>query len=115
MIRFNNVFCFVSALTCLVLAAATAPAVQFSTLDPAYTQEIYAGPVVGSLLGILQVNATIPAGSATGLAVLSTLVDLPVIPSVLLAAAIYCGAVIVFGAVPDELRAYLRFRAVELD
>lgn len=47
MIRFNNVFCFVSALTCLVLAAATAPAVQFSTLDPAYTQEIYAGPVVG--------------------------------------------------------------------
>jgi hypothetical protein len=47
MIRFKNVFCFVSALACLVLAAATAPAVQFSTLDPAYTQEIYAGPVVG--------------------------------------------------------------------
>src|SRR4051794_3726381 len=46
MIRFNNVLCFVSAFTCMVLAAATAPAVQFSTLDPAYTQEIYAGPVV---------------------------------------------------------------------
>ena len=29
----------------------------------------YAGPVVGSLIGILQVNATIPAGSATGVAV----------------------------------------------
>ena len=29
----------------------------------------YAGPVVGSLLGILQVNATIPAGSALGAAV----------------------------------------------
>jgi len=29
----------------------------------------YAGPVVGSLLGILQINATIPAGSATGAAV----------------------------------------------
>ena len=29
----------------------------------------YAGPVVGSLIGILQVNATIPSGSATGVAV----------------------------------------------
>jgi hypothetical protein len=46
MIRFNNVFCFLSALTCLVMAAATAPAAQFTTLNPAYTQEIYAGPVV---------------------------------------------------------------------
>ena len=29
----------------------------------------YAGPVVGSILGILQINATIPAGSSTGAAV----------------------------------------------
>ena len=46
MIRFKNVVFFVSALTGLLLAAATAPAVQFSTLDPAYTQEIYAGPII---------------------------------------------------------------------
>jgi hypothetical protein len=46
MIRYKNVVRFISALTCLVLAAAPAPAVQFSTLDPAYTQEIYAGPVI---------------------------------------------------------------------
>jgi O-antigen/teichoic acid export membrane protein len=58
----------------------------------------------------------IPAAlAATALAVLSTLVDLPVIPSVLLAAAIYCGAVILFGAVPDELRTYLRFPRWSLD
>jgi hypothetical protein len=47
MIRCKNFFCFVLCLTCLMLIAASAPAAQFSTLDPAYTQEIYAGPVVG--------------------------------------------------------------------
>ena len=47
MIRFKNFFCFVSCLTCILLAAASAPAVQFSSLNSAYTQEIYAGPNVG--------------------------------------------------------------------
>lgn len=47
MIRFKNVLCFVLALTCFLLAAAPVPAAHFSYLDPAYTQEIYAGPNVG--------------------------------------------------------------------
>jgi hypothetical protein len=46
MIRCKNFYCLVSSLTCILLATAAAPAVQFSTLNPAYTQEIYAGPVV---------------------------------------------------------------------
>ncbi len=45
--RVKNIFCFFLALTCLVLAAAQVTAVQFSFLDPAYTQDIYAGPNVG--------------------------------------------------------------------
>ena len=45
--RFKNIVYFISALTYLILAAEPAPAVQFSFLDPAYTQEIYAGPRVG--------------------------------------------------------------------
>src|SRR3954469_9970395 len=47
MIRFKNIVCFVAALTCVLIATNPAPAVQFSFLDPAYTQEIYAGPNVG--------------------------------------------------------------------
>ncbi len=47
MIRFKNVVCIVPALIYLVLATTPAPAVQFSFLDPAYTQQIYAGPNVG--------------------------------------------------------------------
>jgi len=47
MIRFKHVCCFSLALTCLLLAAARVPAVQFSSLNSAYTQEIYAGPNVG--------------------------------------------------------------------
>src|SRR5205807_7446157 len=35
-----------SALTCFLLAA-SASAAQFTTLNPAYTQQIYAGPNVG--------------------------------------------------------------------
>jgi hypothetical protein len=46
MIRCKNHFCFVSGLAGLLLAASSAPAVQFSFLNPAYTQEIYAGPVI---------------------------------------------------------------------
>ena len=45
--RFKNIVYFIPALTYLILAAGPAPAVQFSFLDPAYTQEIYAGPRVG--------------------------------------------------------------------
>jgi hypothetical protein len=45
--RLENFVYFVSALTCVLLAAGPAPAVQFTYLDPAYTQEIYAGPRVG--------------------------------------------------------------------
>jgi uncharacterized protein (TIGR03437 family) len=29
----------------------------------------YAGPLVGSILGLMQINATVPAGSTTGTAV----------------------------------------------
>src|SRR5215210_4355471 len=47
MIRCKNFYCLMFGLTCVLLGAASAPAVQFSTLNPAYTQEIYAGPVVG--------------------------------------------------------------------
>jgi hypothetical protein len=47
MIRFKNIVCFVIALTCLLAATARVPAVQFTFLDPAYTQQIYAGPNVG--------------------------------------------------------------------
>jgi hypothetical protein len=47
MIRFKNLVCCVAGLLCVLIAAGRAPAVQFSYLDPAYTQEIYAGPNVG--------------------------------------------------------------------
>jgi len=60
--------------TGLLVPSAFTPMPQMSPL-PAVTiggqqaAVTYAGPVVGSLLGILQINATIPAGSATGVAV----------------------------------------------
>jgi O-antigen/teichoic acid export membrane protein len=52
---------------------------------------------------------------ATGLAVLSTVVELPTIPSVILAATIYCVTVTALGAVPEELRAYVRVRGWSFD
>jgi hypothetical protein len=47
MIRFTNFVCCVAGLICVLIAAERAAAVQFSFLNPAYTQEIYAGPNVG--------------------------------------------------------------------
>ena len=43
----RNLTCLVSGFASLFLAATSASAVQFSFLDPGYTQQIYAGPGVG--------------------------------------------------------------------
>jgi hypothetical protein len=45
--HYRNTTCFVAGLASLLLATASASAVQFSFLDPGYTQQIYAGPGVG--------------------------------------------------------------------
>jgi hypothetical protein len=45
--RCKHVVYYLAALACIAWTAAPASAVQFSFLDPAYTQEIYAGPIVG--------------------------------------------------------------------
>jgi O-antigen/teichoic acid export membrane protein len=47
---------------------------------------------------------------ALGLAVASTLIDLPVLVSVVLASAVYLGVLLVMGAIPAELRQQLRLR-----
>src|SRR6266436_2032439 len=47
MFRQTKLFCFVLTLTCTLVTTAKLSATQFSFLDPAYTQQIYAGPNVG--------------------------------------------------------------------
>ena len=47
MFHLKSLFCFVLTLTCTLVTTAEVSATQFSFLDPAYTQQIYAGPNVG--------------------------------------------------------------------
>jgi uncharacterized protein (TIGR03437 family) len=60
--------------TGLVVTTAISPLPQLNplptvTIGGAAATVTYAGPVVGSIIGLLQVNATVPAGSTTGAAV----------------------------------------------
>jgi hypothetical protein len=58
--HYRNLVAFVTSSACLMLVAGPAAATQFSFLDPAYTQEIYAGPgpyVPGAWTGTNQLIA----------------------------------------------------------